>query len=63
MLRDMKSSELQKLIISNGWRIVRQTGSHVIYEKNGIRYPVPFHGSKEVGRGIEKKIKREMGLE
>ncbi len=59
----MKSSELQKLIISNGWRIVRQTGSHVIYEKNGIRYPVPFHGSKEVGRGIEKKIKREMGLE
>ncbi len=63
MLRDMKSSELQKLILSNGWRIVRQTGSHVIYEKNGIRYPVPFHGSKEVGRGIEKKIKREMGLE
>ncbi len=59
----MKSSELQKLILSNGWRIVRQTGSHVIYEKNGIRYPVPFHGSKEVGRGIEKKIKREMGLE
>ena len=59
----MKSSELQKLILSNGWRIVRQTGSHVIYEKDGIRYPVPFHGSKEVGHGIEKKIKREMGLE
>ena len=59
----MKSSELQKLILSNGWRIVRQTGSHVIYEKDGIRYPVPFHGSKEVGRGIEKKIKREMGLQ
>lgn len=59
----MKSSELQKLILSNGWRIVRQTGSHIIYEKNGVRYPVPFHGSKEVGKGIEKKIKREMGLE
>lgn len=59
----MKSSELQKLILSNGWRIVRQTGSHIIYEKNGVRYPVPFHGSKEVGKGIEKKVKREMGLE
>lgn len=59
----MKSSELQKLILSSGWRIVRQTGSHIIYEKNGVRYPVPFHGSKEVGKGIEKKIKREMGLE
>lgn len=59
----MKSSELQKLILSNGWRIVRQTGSHIIYEKNGVRYPVPFHGSKEVGKGIEKKVKREMRLE
>lgn len=58
----MKSSELHKLILSNGWRIVRQTGSHIVYEKNGVRYPVPFHGSKEVGTGIEKKIKREMGL-
>ncbi len=63
MLQEMKSSELQKLILSNGWRIVRQTGSHIIYEKNGVRYPVPFHGSKEVGKGIEKKVKREMGLE
>ena len=59
----MKSSELQKLILSSGWRIVRQTGSHIIYEKNGVRYPVPFHGSKEVGKGIEKKINREMGLD
>lgn len=58
----MKSSELQKLILANGWRIVRQNGSHVIYEKDGVRYPVPFHGGKEVGTGLEKKIKREMGL-
>ncbi len=47
MLQDMKSSELQKLTLSKGWRIVRQTGSHIIYEKEGVRYPVPFHGSKE----------------
>lgn len=58
----MKSSELHKLILTNGWRIVRQNGSHIIYEKNGVRYTVPFHGSKEVGTGIEKKFKRDMGL-
>ena len=34
----------------------------MIYEKNGTRYPVPFHGGKEVGTGLEKKIKREIGL-
>lgn len=58
----MKSSELHRLIQNRGWQIKRQTGSHVIYEKNGKIYPVPDHGSKEVHKGIEMKIKREMGL-
>ena len=58
----MKSSELNKLILAAGWRVVRQSGSHVIYEKDGRVYPVPFHGSKEVGKGLEMKIRKEMGL-
>lgn len=58
----MKSSELNKLILSNGWKVVRQNGSHVIYEKDGKRYPTTFHGGKEVGKGLEKKIKKEMEL-
>ena len=58
----MKSSELNKLILKNGWKVVRQHGSHVIYEKNGIHYPATFHGSQEVGKGLEMKIKKEMGL-
>lgn len=58
----MKSNELHRLIQSKGWRIIRQSGSHVIYQKEGKVYPVPSHGSKEVPTGIEKKIKREMGL-
>ena len=58
----MKSNELHRLIQSQGWKIKRQSGSHVIYEKDGKIYPVPLHGSKEVHTGIEMKIKREMGL-
>ncbi len=58
----MKSSELNKLILRNAWKVVRQSGSHIIYEKNGIRYAATFHGSKEVGKGLEMKIKKEMGL-
>lgn len=58
----MKSSELNRLILRNGWVVVRQNGSHVIYEKNGTRYPATFHGGKEVGKGLEQKIKKEMGL-
>jgi predicted RNA binding protein YcfA (HicA-like mRNA interferase family) len=58
----MKSNELHRLIQSRGWQIRRQTGSHVVYEKEGKIYPVPAHGAKEVHKGIEKKIMREMGL-
>ena len=58
----MKSSELHRLILKNGWQHIRTAGSHYIYEKDGIRYPVPYHGTKELGKGLEKKIKKEMKL-
>lgn len=59
----MKSSELHRLILKNGWQKVRQAGSHVIYEKNGVRSkPVPYHGSDEVGHKTEKEVRRGMGL-
>ncbi|WP_231433812.1 MULTISPECIES: type II toxin-antitoxin system HicA family toxin [unclassified Chryseobacterium] len=38
------------------------SGSHYIYEKSVITYPVPYHGAKEVGKGIENKIKKDMKL-
>ena len=59
----MKSSELHRLIKRNGWIAVHQKGSHIIYEKEGHEaISVPFHGSKEVGKGIELKFKKEMEL-
>ncbi|HEY1870013.1 MAG TPA: type II toxin-antitoxin system HicA family toxin [Chitinophagaceae bacterium] len=60
----MKSSELLRLLLRDGWIIIRQTGSHII-----LRHPVkpgqincPYHGQKEVGKGLEIKIKKEAGL-
>ncbi|MCD8042670.1 MAG: type II toxin-antitoxin system HicA family toxin [Tannerellaceae bacterium] len=58
----MKSSELHRLIKRNGWIVIRQTGSHVIYEKDGIIVSVPYHGAKEVGTGIANRFIRLMGL-
>jgi mRNA interferase HicA len=58
----MKSSELHRKIKRNGWVYVKAEGSHYIYEKNGRYYPVPFHGAKEMGTGLVKKIVKEMGL-
>ena len=58
----MKSSEFHRLVRKNGWLHIRTEGSHYIYEKEGRRYPVPFHGAKEVPTGLQKKMMKEMKL-
>ena len=58
----MKSSEFHRFVQINGWREVRQAGSHIIYEKAGRQITVPYHGSKEMKKGLVLKIKKEMGL-
>lgn len=38
-------------------------GSHYIYEDiNGIRYPVPYHGPKEIPEKLRLKIIKDMEL-
>lgn len=59
----MKSSEFHRLIKKNGWVLLRVAGSHYIYIKNGRTYPVPFHGSQEVGKGLEKKMRKDMEIQ
>ena len=58
----MKCSEFHKLILKNGWLVLRQTGSHIIYVKGNKTYPVPYHGTKELGKGIERKMRKDMNL-
>lgn len=59
----MKSKEFIRLATRNGWILLRQgKGSHEIYEKNGIQVVIPNHGSKELGKGLENKLRKEMGL-
>lgn len=65
----MKYTEFHKSIRKKGkkrgWRWTgKAEGSHYIYEDNkGIRYPVPYHGAKEMPGGLRIKISKEMELE
>ena len=66
----VKSSEFHRMIRragkKRGWKWIKGEGdgSHRIDEdKDGIRYPVPFHGSKEMSEGLRLKIIRDMELE
>jgi len=58
----MKSSEVHRIIKRNGWTLDRIKGSHYIYVKDGVISVVPYHGSKEMGEGLRKKIFKDMGL-
>lgn len=58
----MKYNEFHRFIRRQGWRVVRQTGSHVIYEKDGVTIAVPNHGAKEIPEPLRRKILRDMGL-
>jgi predicted RNA binding protein YcfA (HicA-like mRNA interferase family) len=60
----MKSSELVRLLKKEGWFMVIKTGSHMIMEHTSKKGQIvcPFHGSHEVGKGLEKKIKKDAGI-
>jgi predicted RNA binding protein YcfA (HicA-like mRNA interferase family) len=58
----MKSKEFHLIIQSQGWLLIRISGSHYIYSKNGLSVPVPFHGSKEISKGLEMKLRKLMKI-
>ena len=59
----MKYDDFHKLVRANGWVKLRQMGSsHVINQKGRMTYPIPYHRGKELGKGLEMKIRKEMGL-
>ncbi|ERJ57160.1 type II toxin-antitoxin system HicA family toxin [Sphingobacterium paucimobilis] len=58
----MKSSEFHRFLRNNGWIHIRTKGSHYIYEKDGKTRSIPYHGSKEMGEGLRKKIMKDLGL-
>lgn len=58
----MKYSEFIREVKKAGWVVIRQRGSHKIFEKDGRIYPVPDHGAREIPKGLELKMRKDMGL-
>jgi mRNA interferase HicA len=60
----MKCSELYRLLIKDGWYPISQSGSHVKmrHDKKSGTIIFPNHGSQELGKGLEKKIRKDAGL-
>lgn len=61
----MKASDFEKFIKVNGWTFEREgKGSHRIYKNPNFKDPisVPFHGKKDLGKGLLEKLKKQAGL-
>lgn len=59
----LTGKEMLKLLKKNGWKEIRQEGSHHIMSKNG--YPnisVPVHSNRDLKKGIEQALLKEAGL-
>jgi predicted RNA binding protein YcfA (HicA-like mRNA interferase family) len=60
----MKSSEVLRILQRNGWYKISQKGSHIrmAHEEKRNIVIVPFHGAREIGKGLEKQIFKDAGL-
>ncbi len=60
----MKYNELIRLLKDDGWFELRQSGSHLVmrHSSKSNQIVVPSHGSKEIGRGLQKKILKQAGI-
>jgi predicted RNA binding protein YcfA (HicA-like mRNA interferase family) len=58
----VKSTDLIRELIADGWVLDRVNGSHHVFTKPGQRPVVVPHPKKDLGRGLVAAIKRQAGL-
>lgn len=59
----MKYSEFRNWLIRQGAVIRPGKGSHQKVTLGGRSSVLPYHGSKEIGIGLVRRIKKDLGLE
>ena len=52
----LTSKEAEKMLLKNGFQLIRSKGSHRIYKKQDKRFILPFHGNKILHPKIVKEL-------
>ena len=60
----MKWSELRRKAIKMGWYLERHGSNHDIFahKRKDFKIQISRHGSDEIKKGLEKKLKKQIGL-
>lgn len=62
-MKAVSGKDLCKVLEREGWKLKRVRGSHHIYQKEGFSpLPVPVHGNKTLGTGLQKDLMKQAGL-
>lgn len=60
----ISAGELELILFHLGFERKRQKGSHVFFQhRDGRATVVPFHTGEDIGRGLLRKILRDMQVE
>lgn len=51
-----KFKEIEKRLRKLGYKVVRQSGSHVLFSNGFNTFPVPNHPGKDISPGVERQI-------
>lgn len=61
-IQTMNSMQMKKWLEQQGATFVQAKGSHLKIFLNGKQSALPMHGTKELGRGLQASIKRQLGI-
>lgn len=62
-LPTVSAVKLLKILRAHGFEVARQSGSHlVLRHADGRRTTVPVHSSRDLGRGLLRRIMKDAGL-
>lgn len=62
-LSPIRGRDLVQILLKNGFLRVRQKGSHVrLAHPDGRKTTVPLHAGEKVGKGLLRKILRDVDL-
>ena len=56
--------KVEKLIVANGWSLIRSNGSHYQYKHpdNSHTITIPNHNGKDLSIGVIKNLEKVTGL-
>ncbi len=62
LMGNRRARDLIKKLEKKGFEIVGQRGSHIKMRMGVIAVIIPYHGGKDLGLGLIRKIEKQAGI-